>query len=99
MTAWRDCELCGGPYEVTHPLKRFCSERHQRIAERRRYRARRTEQATCKRCGGTFERTATSERKQLYCSLDCQYRARSGEYRERQDIRSNLLRARREAKS
>ena len=76
------------------PHKRYCSERHQRTAESRRYRARHTELATCKACGSAFERTTTSKRLQVYCALDCQYQARSETYRQRLDIRENLRRAR-----
>jgi endogenous inhibitor of DNA gyrase (YacG/DUF329 family) len=87
------CERCGAPFEVTHPLKRFCSEGCQRAAECRRYRARRTESAICPRCGTTFERTATTKRLKVYCSLECQYEARSAEYQGRADIKANLRRA------
>lgn len=76
--------------------KRYCSERCRRIAERRRYRTRRVELATCKRdgCGVVFERTATSERRQVFCSLECQALARSLEYRARADILAGVVRAR-----
>jgi endogenous inhibitor of DNA gyrase (YacG/DUF329 family) len=87
------CERCGEPFEVTHPSKRFCSERCQRAAECRRYRARRTESATCPRCGATFERSTTTKRLKRYCSLECQYEARSAEYQDRADIKANLKRA------
>jgi hypothetical protein len=88
-----DCErplVLGRAYDVTHPLKRFCSERCQRAAECRRYRARRTEPATCQRCGTTFERSATTKRLKVYCSLECQYEARSVSYRARPDIKAHL---------
>jgi endogenous inhibitor of DNA gyrase (YacG/DUF329 family) len=88
------CEHCGTPFEVTHPLKRFCSERCQRAAECRRYRERRTESVTCRRCGMAFERTTTTKRLKVYCSLECQYEARSAEYQSRADIKANLKRGR-----
>ena len=56
------CEECGALFTRTRPQKRFCSERCQRIAERRRYRARHTEQAHCPQCGDEFTRSATSKR-------------------------------------
>jgi FPG/IleRS zinc finger protein len=89
------CERCGAPFEVTHPMKRFCSERCQRQSEKERYRARHTEEATCKRCGRSFERVVIGQRKKVYCSLECQYEARSVEYRQRPDLRRRLERARR----
>ncbi len=85
-----DCERCGTAFKVTHPLKRFCSERCQRRAENERYRARHIESAICPRCGTTFERTTTTKRLEVYCSLECQYEARSAEYRGRADINANL---------
>jgi hypothetical protein len=87
------CEHCGEPFEVTHPLKRFCSEGCQRGAECRRYRARRTETAACPHCDATFERTTTTKRLKVYCSLECQYEARSADYQGRADIKANLKRA------
>jgi hypothetical protein len=90
---WGDCERCGTRFEVTHPLKRFCLERCQQAAECRRYRARRTESAVCPRCDTTFERTKTTKRLKVYCSLECQYEARSAEYQGRADIKANLKRA------
>ena len=84
------CEHCGEAFDLTHPLQRFCSERCQRAAECRRYRERRTELATCPRCGMAFERGATTKRLKVYCSLECQYEARSAEYRSRADIKANL---------
>jgi endogenous inhibitor of DNA gyrase (YacG/DUF329 family) len=86
------CECCGAPFKVTHPLKRFCSERCRRIVANRRYRAHRTEVATCPHCGTPFERTVTSKRLKVYCSLDCQYEQRSADYRKRPDLKANLLR-------
>ena len=79
--------------------KRFCSERCQRIAERRRYRARHTEQATCRRegCGQVFERNATTNRKQVFCSPGCMSAARSVEYAGRPDILAGIGEARRAA--
>jgi hypothetical protein len=94
-----DCSELVTPHKGGSP-KRFCSERCQRIAERRRYRARHTELTVCKRrgCGTVFERFATSaERKQVYCSLDCQALARSVEYRARPDIQAGIGAARRAA--
>ena len=73
-------EGCEARFKLTHPLKRFCSERCRRIVANRRYRAHRTEMATCP-CGTPFERTATTKRKQVYCSLECQYEQRSADYR------------------
>ena len=87
------CERCGEPFELTHPPKRFCSERCQRAAESERYRARRAESATCPYCGTTFERTTTTKRLKRYCSLECQYQARSDEYQGRADVKANLKRA------
>ena len=88
------CECCGTPFKVTRPLKRFCSERCRRIVANRRYRAQRTEVATCPRCGTTFERTVTSKRLKRFCSLACQYEQRSADYRKRPDLKANLLRGR-----
>jgi endogenous inhibitor of DNA gyrase (YacG/DUF329 family) len=88
------CERCGEPFERTHPLKRFCSERCQRAAECARYRARHTEQATCPRCGTTFERATTTKRVKVYCSTGCQYEARSAEYQGRADLLARLKRGR-----
>jgi hypothetical protein len=59
----------------------------------RRYRAHRSESATCPRCGSAFERSATTKRLKRFCSLECQYEARSAEYRGRTDIKANLKRA------
>jgi hypothetical protein len=87
------CECCSMPFEVTGPLKRFCSERCRRIAANRRYRAHRTESAICPRCETAFARTVTSKRLKVYCSLECQYEARSAEYGGRADIKANLKRA------
>jgi hypothetical protein len=42
----------------------------------------------------TFERCATTKRKQVYSTLECQYEARSIAYRARPDIKANLGRAR-----
>jgi endogenous inhibitor of DNA gyrase (YacG/DUF329 family) len=86
MTRFADCERCGTRFEVTHPLKRFCSERCRRASECRRYRARRTETATCPRCEASFERSTTTKRLKVYCSLECQYGARSAEYQERAEL-------------
>jgi hypothetical protein len=49
-----------------------------------------TETATCRGCGVTFERETTTERRQVYCTEQCQYATRSAEYRERPDIYENL---------
>ena len=87
------CERCGTPFEVTHPLKRFCSERCQRAAECRRYRARRTETATCPHCGTTFERTTTTKRLETVLLARVPVEARSAEYQARADTRANLKRA------
>jgi hypothetical protein len=77
--------------------QQFCSERCQRTDEKRRFRARHRKMATCRRdgCGRVFERAATSERKQVYCTVECQALARSVEYRERPDILENAACARR----
>jgi endogenous inhibitor of DNA gyrase (YacG/DUF329 family) len=83
------------PFEVTGPLKRFCSDRCRRIVANQRYRAHRTESATCPRCEEIFERTTTSKRLQVYCSLECQYEQRSIDYQARPDITTNLRRGRR----
>jgi predicted nucleic acid-binding Zn ribbon protein len=93
-----DCSEPVTPHKGGSP-KRFCSERCQRVAERRRYRARRTELAACKRpgCGRVFERSATSERKQVFCTLECQAAHRSVEYRARPDILAGIGAARRAA--
>ena len=74
--------------------QRYCTERCRRIAERRRYRERRTEQATCARegCDNLFERSTTSERTRIYCTLECQYAQRSESYRNRPDIIATLRR-------
>jgi endogenous inhibitor of DNA gyrase (YacG/DUF329 family) len=88
------CERCGAPFELTHPTKRFCSERCRRVVANRRYRAKRTETATCPRCGATFERSVTSKRLKVFCSLACQYEQRSADYRKRSDLKANLLRGR-----
>ena len=87
------CKHCGAAFKGTHPAKRFCSERCRRIVANRRYRAHRSETATCPRCGSTFERATTTKRLKVYCSLECQYEARSASYRNRPDIRANLKRA------
>jgi FPG/IleRS zinc finger protein len=89
------CERCGTPFEVTHPMKRFCSGRCQRQSEKERYRARHTEEASCKRCGRVFERVVVGQRKKVYCSLECQYETRSEDYQRRPELRWQLDRARR----
>lgn len=68
------------------PLKRFCCERHQRIAEKRRYRARHREWINCKGCGTRFERSSTDNRPKVYCTVECQAESRSAEYLRRDDI-------------
>jgi predicted nucleic acid-binding Zn ribbon protein len=88
------CELCGATFNRSHPAKRFCSERCQRLAEQRRYRRRHTEIAACKGCGRTVSRSTTTKRKQLYCTTDCQAESRSREYRGREDIQAGIARAR-----
>jgi hypothetical protein len=42
--------------------------------------------AKCKRCGATFERTATSQSKQVFCAARCQRLCRSADYRQRPDV-------------
>jgi endogenous inhibitor of DNA gyrase (YacG/DUF329 family) len=95
MMATCERDGCGTRFVVTHPLKRFCSERCRRIVANRRYRKHRTEIATCPRCGTPFERTVTSQRLKRFCSLACQYEQRSIDYRKRPDLKANLLRGRR----
>jgi endogenous inhibitor of DNA gyrase (YacG/DUF329 family) len=90
------CERCGEPFKLTHPLKRFCSERCQRNDANARYRKNRApEPAVCPNCGKPFERDASTNRKRVYCTTACQYEARSAEYRNRPDIKANLKRAQR----
>jgi hypothetical protein len=95
----RTCSLdgCDETFEVTSRTahKLYCCENHQRTAEKRRYRARRVEMASCKGCGEVFWRAATTRRAQVYCSVECQYEARSAEYRTAPDIEANLRRAQR----
>jgi hypothetical protein len=94
----RTCALdgCGETFTPPSraPHKRFCCERHQRTAEKRRFRERHTETATCKRCGRPFERSSVDGRPRVYCATRCQYGYRSVDYRSRPDIRDNLSRAR-----
>jgi hypothetical protein len=94
MTVACEREGCAARFVVTHPLRRFCSERCRRIVANRRYRERRTEIAICP-CGATFERAATTKRLKRFCSLACQYEQRSDEYRTRPDIQATLKRGRR----
>lgn len=92
-----DCSELVATHKGGGSRKRFCSGRCRRIAERRRYRARHTELTVCKRrgCGTVFERFATSaERKQVYCTPECQALARSVEYAGRPDILAGVARAR-----
>jgi len=89
------CERCGAPFKVTHPLKRFCSEACQRAVEKGRYRARHTGEVACKHCGAAFQRVMVGKRKKVYCSLECQYEAKSIAYQARADVKANLRRARR----
>jgi hypothetical protein len=93
ICALADCERVF-PVPKQAPHKRYCSERHQRIAERRRYRERHTEPATCPNCGASFRRTTTTTRLQVYCRPSCQYEARAAEYAQRPDIRAGIERAR-----
>jgi endogenous inhibitor of DNA gyrase (YacG/DUF329 family) len=95
MMATCEREGCAARFVVTHPAKRFCSERCRRVVANRRYRGHRTEIATCPRCGTTFERTVTSKRLEVFCSLACQYEQRSADYRKRADIQAILKRGRR----
>jgi hypothetical protein len=91
-----DCDETFQPTSRTR-RKRYCTERCQRIAERRRYRERHTEQATCARpaCSTTFERETTNAKKpKIYCTLECQYADRSETFRERPSILTNIARAR-----
>jgi hypothetical protein len=83
-----------GPFKVTHPMKRFCSERCKRASDKDRYRARHRETATCKRCGASFERVVVGRRLKVFCSKSCQYEAKSESMRRRPDIRLRLARAR-----
>lgn len=91
------CPFCGVQFVTTNPQKRYCCDRHQRNAAKARYRARHTEPATRKGCGASIERTTSSKRMKVYCSLNCQYRARSGSYQQRPDLRENVRRAARGA--
>ena len=68
---------CGRSFQKGPKTKRFCSDRCRRIAANHRYRARRMEPAKCKHCGATFNRSATSARKRVYCSPDCQAASRT----------------------
>ena len=76
------CEECSGPFVRARETQRFCCEQHQRNAANRRYRSRRAETARCKRCGAPFERTATSQRKQVFWAARCQRLYRSADYRQ-----------------
>jgi len=42
-----------------------------------------TEMATCKGCGELFDRSTKNKRKNVYCSLPCQYETRSADYKAR----------------
>jgi hypothetical protein len=88
----RICPFCDDEFVTTNPQQRYCCERHQRNAEKARYRARHTEAATCKGCDASFNRSTTSERRGVYCSLECQYLARAESYRQRSDIQENIRR-------
>jgi hypothetical protein len=88
------CELCGAEFTRKPRTKRFCTERCRRRAERRRYRERHTEEALCRNCESVFERTATSKRKQVYCSPACLSQHRSASYAKRPDIQAGIRRAR-----
>jgi hypothetical protein len=90
----RVCPFCGDEFVTTNPRKVYCRDQHQRNAHQRRYRARHTEQATCKGCGERFTRVNTSRRVQLYCTIACQYETRSEEYAKRPDIQAGMARAR-----
>jgi hypothetical protein len=59
------------------PHKRYCSDRHQRIAEKRRFRERHVETAICKRCQRRFERETTTKRRKIHCSPRCERLAKS----------------------
>ena len=94
--ALEDCSEPVEPRKRGGSPKRFCSERCQRIAERRRYRARHTERTVCQRrgCGVVFDRSTTTNRPQVYCSPQCMAEARSVEYAGRPDILAGAARAR-----
>jgi predicted nucleic acid-binding Zn ribbon protein len=80
---------CGAAFKTRSARKRFCSERCQRIAEKRRYRSRHVEVAVCANpdCRGDFQRSVVDgERQKVYCSLECQATHRSVEYASRPDI-------------
>lgn len=80
-------EDCGATFDGGPRHKRFCSERCQRIDERRRYRDRNMESAVCPNCGLGFKRSKVDgPRMKVYCSTSCQYEARSRDYRSRDDI-------------
>ena len=98
VTKFRVCAL-EGCFETFFPPrgaqhKQYCTERHQRIAEKRRYRERHTEIARCPGCDELFSRSSTTSRKHKYCSSECMAAHRSAQYRERPDIQRSVARAR-----
>lgn len=78
---WREDERSRGRPEGT-PV-RTAGWLVARIAERRRYRARHTEQAHCPQCGDEFTRSAKSKRAQVFCSPWCMRSYRRADYKRR----------------
>lgn len=81
----RTCPTCNRAFTARTPNQRFCSPRpgqHRSTcasaAQNRAYRAQ-TEQATCARCGGTFELTR-SVTQRIYCSDFCHHAAKHERY-------------------
>lgn len=62
--------------------RKYCGRRCARRVENARYRNSRPERSYCKNCGLGFQHKRGQTNK-LYCSLDCQYEARSLDYAER----------------
>lgn len=48
---YRDCELCGRRFGVTHPQKRYCAKTCQRRASNRRHQERQQQQARAPAAG------------------------------------------------
>lgn len=81
----RTCPSCGADFTPAHPRTRYCSRACSKREERRRYRDRHTERAYCKHCGIGFQRVAprVAGNPKVYCSTNCQYEARSQQYKQR----------------
>lgn len=86
------CGHCGDLFVTEKPAQRFCTGRHQRAAEKARYRARHIETTRCKGCGATFEGSTVDGRPKVYCDTTCQAESRSVEYQGRPDILENIAR-------